>query len=245
MSIFLLILYGVFHKYEGFSFTFLREVSSLFILLVIAFLLIRLVMLFLWYFPKSVYTLENQNEKGSSELNVRLALLAMLTMVALTAFFDLEIILGAFLGGLMMAFIFRNKETFEYKLNSLGHGFFIPFFFMKLGWDFVMDGQDMLKIFKAGVQLYAIILLVHFAGSLLLVYHYRNMGFLNSFRNALAAVFLLSAPLTLLVATGKLGYTLNVITEAEYQPIIVSAMLGGLLGPIGFSLLRPMNVVKN
>ena len=236
LSIFLLILYGVFHKYTGFEFGFVREISSLFILLIIAFLMIRLIMVFLWYFPKSVYPLENDNEKDSSELNVRLALLTMLTMVALTAFFELKIILGAFLGGMMLAFIFRNKKSFEHKLNSIGHGFFIPFFFMKLGWDFIMDDQDMLKIFKAGIELYTIIFIVHFSGAMLLVYHYRHIGLLHSFRNALAAGFLLSAPLSLLVATAKLGQSLHVISQAEYQPIIVSAMLGGLLGPIGFSI---------
>ena len=237
LSIFFLILYGVSHKYDHFQIELIWDISSLFILLLIAFLLIRLVMLFLWYFPKTVYTLEDEYETDSSELSVRLALLAMLTMVALTAFFDLEIILGAFLGGMMLAFIFRNKKPFEYKLNSIGHGFFIPFFFMKLGWDFLKDAQNIDQIFTMGAQFYLLILLIRFSSSILLIYRYRAIGFIHSLRNSLAAVFLLSAPLTLLVATAELGYSLHVITKIEHQSAIVAAMLGGLLGPVGFSLL--------
>ncbi len=236
-SILFLMLYGVSHKYDYFRMELIWDISGLFILLLIAFLMIRLIMLFLWYFPKTVYTLEDEYETDSSELGVRLALLAMLTMVALTAFFDLEIILGAFLGGMMLAFIFRNKKPFEYKLNSIGYGFFIPFFFMKLGWDFIKEAEDIDQVFIMGVQFYLLILLIHLSGSTLLIYRYRNIGFINALKNSLAAVFLLSAPLTLLVATAELGYSLDVITKIEHKSAIVAAMLGGLLGPVGFSLL--------
>ncbi len=237
LSIFLLIFYGIAHKYENFRMELIWDITSLFILLGIVFLIIRLIMLFLWYFPNTVNTLKNTDKIDSSELSVRLALLAMLTMVTLTVFFNLEIILGAFLGGMMFAFIFRKKDFFEHKLNSIGHGFFIPFFFMKLGWDFMIDAHDIPKVFEAGLQFYLLIFFIHLSGSSLLLYYYKKKDFITSLRNTLAAVFLLSAPLTLLVATAKLGYGLHIISKSGYQSAILAAMLGGLVGPIGFSLL--------
>jgi len=45
-------------------------------------------------------------------------------------------ILGAFLAGALFSFVFREREQIMEKLNSIGQGFFIPFFFVVVGVSF-------------------------------------------------------------------------------------------------------------
>ena len=205
LSIFLLILFEVSHQYEAIELGLIRDISGFFILLVVAYVLIHLIMLFLWKYPKVVYALNTSFENDLSRLIVRLAFLMMLTMVALTSLFDLELILGAFIGGMMFSFIFRDKSNFIGQLESIGYGFFIPFFFMKLGWDFATDTDNLFEAFKKGIEFYVLILLIRFAGSLLFMFRFKGFGFFISLRNSISSAFLLAAPLTLLVALAKFG----------------------------------------
>ena len=236
LSIFLLILFEVSHNYETIEIGLIRDISGFFLLLIVAYILIHLIMFFLWKYPKAVYALDTNFENDISRLFIRLAFLVMLTMVALTSLFKLELILGAFIGGMMFSFIFRDKTNFAGQLESIGYGFFIPFFFMKLGWDFAMDTGDLYGAFLGGIKFYAIILAIRFIASLLVLFRYRELDVLGSLRDSLSSAFLLAAPLTLLVALAKLGLSLNVIQQMEYNMAIIAAMVGGLLAPIGFSI---------
>ncbi len=237
ISIVLLIFYEVWHKYEKqFNPEFIVDISGLIGLLVGAYVLIKLIMLFLWRFPKVVHALNEGPHHDMSELSVRLAFLVLLTMVALTSLFDLELILGAFLGGMMLSFVFRDKSLFEEKLSSIGYGFFIPFFFMKLGWDFGMQTDNFQKILIMALQFYGAIFLIRLLPSLVLIFPIRFSGFLKSLRNSISASFLWSAPLTLLIAFGKLGYDLEILDSIIYRSLILCAMLGAVLAPFGFSL---------
>ena len=238
LSIFLLILFEVSHRYETIEPGLIRDISGFFILLIVAYILIHLVMLLLWKYPKLVYKLNVSFENDLSRLMVRFAFLVMLTMVALTSLFDLELILGAFIGGMMLSFIFRDKSNFIGQLESIGYGFFIPFFFMKLGWDFATETSNLFEAFKKGIEFYALILIIRFAGSLLFIFHFKELGFFTSLRNSISSAFLLAAPLTLLVALAELGLNLKVIQQMEYNSAIIAAMIGGLLGPIGFSIIH-------
>ena len=238
LSIFLLILFEVSHQYETIEIGLVRDISGFFILLIIAYILIHLIMLFLWRYPRVVYALYADFGNDLSRLIVRLAFLVMLTMVALTSLFELELILGAFIGGMMFSFIFRDKSNFIGQLESIGYGFFIPFFFMKLGWDFATDTGNLLDAFINGIEFYGLILVIRFAGSLLFMFRFREFGFFISLRNSISSAFLLAAPLTLLVALAKLGLNLGVIQQMQYNSAIIAAMMGGLLGPIGFSVFH-------
>ncbi|MDH5720506.1 MAG: cation:proton antiporter [Spirochaetia bacterium] len=238
LSIVLLMIFELYHFHENsLSLDFALDISGIILLLIGAYVLIRLVLLFLWWFPESVELLEESGDV--SELGVRLSFLVLLTMVALSAYFNLEFIIGAFLGGMMLSFVFRDKKILEQKLSSIGYGFFIPFFFMKLGWDFNLDINNLSKVFLLAFQMYFYIFLTRFAASVILIRDYPEFSLIDKFRTALAGSFLLAAPLTILVASAQLGFKIEEIDEITYKSFILCSMIGGFLGPLGYSFFYP------
>ncbi|MDH5716674.1 MAG: cation:proton antiporter [Spirochaetia bacterium] len=235
LSITFILIFEMYHLHNHtFNILFFTDISKLLILIAAAYFLMRLILLYLWWFPSSTEAIETSADV--SELGVRMSFLILLTMVALSAYFHLEYILGAFLGGMMISFVFRDKKKLESKLSSIGYGFFIPFFFMKLGWDFGIEEANILNIIKLAVQFYIIIFLIRLTASFFILNKIKHNNILASIRTIIASAFLLAAPLTLLVAAAKVGYQIEEIDEITYKAFILCAIIGGLLGPIGFSL---------
>jgi len=159
--------------------------------------------------------------------------------VALSAYFHLEFIIGAFLGGMMLSFVFRDKKLLEDKLSSIGYGFFIPFFFMKLGWDFNIEIENIMSIVLSALEFYAFIFIIRLISSLVFLKDYSEFNLVNKIRICFAGSFLLAAPLTILVAAAQLGFKIKEIDEITYKAFILCAMIGGLLGPLGYALFYP------
>ncbi|MGN0039346.1 MAG: cation:proton antiporter [Coriobacteriales bacterium] len=75
-----------------------------------------------------------EGSQTTSQTYVRLTVLLLVSMVALSAIFDLDIVLGAFAAGFVLRSIVpEENETLELKLNGMAHGFFIPLFFIVSG----------------------------------------------------------------------------------------------------------------
>lgn len=65
---------------------------------------------------------------------VRATVLLLVTLVALSAVFNLDIVLGAFAAGFILRFIIpEGSKSLETKLDGLAYGFFIPLFFIVSG----------------------------------------------------------------------------------------------------------------
>lgn len=70
----------------------------------------------------------------NAQLTVRAVMVLLVGLVALSAIFDLDIVLGAFAAGFALRFIIPDgNERLEHKLNGIGYGFFIPLFFIVSG----------------------------------------------------------------------------------------------------------------
>ncbi len=214
----------------------IKDVSGIFALLVVAYLFLRIIIYLFWRFPRAVAIFDSDD--NVSELGVRLAFMILLMMVALSAFFKLELILGAFLGGMMLSFAFRDKHDLEKKLSSIGYGFFTPFFFIKVGWDFKLQSDYLAAIIQNSLMIYGLIYLSRLPAGLLYLLA-RGKALLTRLRLSLASSLLLASPLTLLVAIAKLGKEINLVDEIIYNSIILAAMLGAIIGPLGFALLAP------
>lgn len=179
-----------------------------------------------WWYPERFARLVAQED--TAELGVRAAFALLLASIAAAVALHVEVILGAFLAGVLVAFAFREKEAIEHKLSSFGFGFLIPIFFIHVGMTFDPGGLsfDVLigeLVFLAGVGLLARVLpmlLLVFAGL--------------SLRQALAAGLLLNAPLTLLVAIAQVGRETNLIEPHTASAIVVYALLGGVVFPTLF-----------
>jgi Kef-type K+ transport system membrane component KefB len=76
---------------------------------------------------------ERMDETG--QLPVRLTVLLLFALVILASDLGLDVILGAFAAGMIMNLILGDREmpVFESKLDAVGFGFLIPFFFITSG----------------------------------------------------------------------------------------------------------------
>ncbi|MGI6590133.1 MAG: cation:proton antiporter [Eggerthellaceae bacterium] len=70
----------------------------------------------------------------TSQTVVRAVIVLLVGLLALSAVFDLDVVLGAFAAGFILRTVFPDgNETLETKLNGIGYGFFIPLFFIVSG----------------------------------------------------------------------------------------------------------------
>ncbi|WP_165252204.1 cation:proton antiporter [Adlercreutzia sp. ZJ304] len=78
--------------------------------------------------------LMSDHAETNAQLTVRAVMILLIGLVALSAIFDLDIVLGAFAAGFALRFILpAGNNSLEHKLNGIGYGFFIPLFFIVSG----------------------------------------------------------------------------------------------------------------
>ncbi len=72
---------------------------------------------------------------NSGQLPVRLAVLLVFGLVVIAGDLGMDVILGAFAAGMIMAMVIgdRDAEVFDSKMEAVGFGFLIPFFFIVSG----------------------------------------------------------------------------------------------------------------
>ena len=77
-----------------------------------------------------------------SILPVRIALLILLGLVSLANELGMELVLGAYTAGMVIAMLVRDTraEILQNRLMSIGSGFFIPVFFITSGVEFDLPG---------------------------------------------------------------------------------------------------------
>ncbi|WP_246205416.1 cation:proton antiporter [Agromyces salentinus] len=77
----------------------------------------------------------------SGQFGVRLVVLALVSLVALSLVLDLDMLLGAFTAGVLLKVILtgapkQDVEMLETKVEGLGYGFLVPIFFITTGVEF-------------------------------------------------------------------------------------------------------------
>ncbi len=101
---------------------------------------------------KKVEAFLREGAETTQQTVVRVTVLLLVALTALSALFDLDIVLGAFAAGFILRFIIpEGSKSLETKLDGLAFGFFIPLFFIVSGAniDLTAVGQspDLLIIF--------------------------------------------------------------------------------------------------
>ena len=77
--------------------------------------------------------LVDRADSGSQTL-VRVTICLLICLVAISAVFDLDIILGAFAAGFVLRYVVpEGNRSLEQKLEAIGYGFLIPLFFVVSG----------------------------------------------------------------------------------------------------------------
>lgn len=192
--------------------------------------LLKLARLWAWWFPDRMGRLLDPQD--SVELGMRLSLALLFFFVALSELVHLEPVLGAFMGGALLSFVFKEKGGLETKISGLGYGFLIPLFFIHVGMDFdlknLLSVEQVLFTFK----LLGLALMVKVVPSLLLV-----LNRISPFES-LKLGFLLSSRLSLIVVAAALGFETGFITAVYKDSIILLAVCTCLIGPSAFKLLH-------
>jgi Kef-type K+ transport system membrane component KefB/Trk K+ transport system NAD-binding subunit len=171
---------------------------------------------------------------ATAQIRVRGAIALMVAWATLAHTLGIEVILGAFLAGVIVSVIAGPEEAvLREKLDALGFGFFIPIFFISVGSRFdinVLIGS------QGALILFPLLIVAAYAVKVLPALVYR-LAF--SWREGLASGFLLSSRLSLIIAASALAFELGVISEAVNADIVLVAMVTCTLSPILFNRLAP------
>ena len=171
---------------------------------------------------------------GTAQLPVRGSLALMLVFVALSEQLGTEVILGAFLAGVLLSLLVRDQGAdLRHKLDALGFGFFIPVFFIMVGVRFDLPS---LMARPEGLRLAGWLILGAFLIKLGAALPFR---WLVPMRQALAGGMLISSRLSLIIAAAEIGLSLGLFSEAVHTSAICVALITCAIGPLGFQLLMP------
>jgi len=169
---------------------------------------------------------------ATSQIKVRGAFALMVAFVVMAELIGAELILGAFLGGVLASLLSEAEdEKLRHKLDAIGFGFFVPLFFVYVGVRF--DLQAFLNNREAWVLL-PMLLVAAFAIKILSALVFR---FAYSWRESFSGGMLLSARLSLIIAASAIGVRLGSITESTNAAIILIAALTAMLAPLSFNTL--------
>jgi len=177
----------------------------------------------------------------TAQIRVRGAFMLLAAFVALAQGLGLEVILGAFLAGVILRLVDRDRmmthPQFRQKLEAVGFGVFIPIFFVTTGLQF-----DLAALFASTST---IALVPIFLVALLLVRGVPAIFYrpLVGSRRFVVAGLLQSISLPFIVAASQIGMELGLLTRATGVALITTGLLSVILFPItALTLLRRREV---
>ncbi len=169
---------------------------------------------------------------ATSQIQVRGAFALMVAWIVLAEALGVEVILGAFLAGAIVSLIAGHDESpLREKLDAIGYGFFIPIFFISVGIRFNLKA---LLASPEALLLVPLLLVLAFLVKLIPALLYRTRF---SWRETLAAGFLLSARLSLIIAAAAIAVDVGAISEAVNAAIVLIAIVTCTLSPMLFNRL--------
>ena len=173
----------------------------------------------------------------TAQIRVRGAFVLLVAFVALAQRLGLEVILGAFLAGVILRVVDQDRRMthpqFRQKLEAIGFGVFIPIFFVVTGIQF-----DLSALFASAST---IALLPIFLVALLIVHGVSAILYrpLVGNRRFVVAGLLQSVSLPFIVAASQIGMELGLLSRATGAALITAGLLSVVLFPImALTLLR-------
>lgn len=171
---------------------------------------------------------------ATSQIRVRGSIAFMVAWVALSRLLGTEVILGAFMAGVIVSVLAGSDESsLREKLDAMGFGFFIPIFFISVGTRF--DFHALIQS-PGALMLLPLLVLTAYAVKLIPALLFR-LAF--SWRESFAAGLLLSSRLSLIIAASALALDLGVIGADINAIIIVLAAVTCMLSPVLFNRVSP------
>jgi Kef-type K+ transport system membrane component KefB/Trk K+ transport system NAD-binding subunit len=183
----------------------------------------------------SLRRLFDELSHATAQIHVRGAVALMVAFIVLSEWLGLEVILGAFLAGVLISLLSRQDRTqfLRLKMDAIGFGFFIPIFFIMVGVRFDFPS---LAGSPTALALLPILLVVAYAIKFAAALPYR---FLFSWRETWAAGSLLSARLSLIIAAAAIALELGILDEAGNSAVILVALVTCTVSPLLFNRILP------
>jgi Kef-type K+ transport system membrane component KefB len=176
---------------------------------------------------------------ATAQIKVRAAFSTLLIFVVLAERLGIEIIIGAFLAGAIVALL-RTPEDRELsrQFEAIGFGFFIPIFFIMIGVDFNLPAL----LSSTGALLSVPLLLI--AAFAVKVIPALVLRLNHTWREALAAGILMCPRLSLIIAAAAIGEKLGVIDQSVNAAIVLVAIVTVTASPLGFLRVYPAPRLK-
>ncbi len=189
------------------------------------------------FFKKLSYQLS----QAASQIRVRGAIFIIMVFVVSSQYIGKEVVLlGAFLSGLALStLLHRERSLMLIKLDGIGFGFFIPFFFVMVGVNFDPAALGEFDRSLTGFLIFMLISL--YAIKVIPAILWRR---LFGAKKAIAGGFLLSSRLSLIIAASAIGLDLGVITEGINAVVIIMAVVTCFVSPIIFNWLTPVTMTE-
>lgn len=165
----------------------------------------------------------------TAEIRIRAAFALLAVFVVLAEELGLEAILGAFFAGAIIRLVDRDRTMthpeFRHKLEAVGYGVFVPFFFVATG-----VSLDLEALFASGETIARVPI---FLGALLVARGLPALVYrpLATPTQAAAAGLLQATSLSFLVVAGQIGVQLDLLRPATYAALVAAGLLSVVLFP--------------
>lgn len=170
----------------------------------------------------------------SSKTRLHASMALLLAFVILAGLLGSEMILGAFLAGVVLSLLSGPHQTqLKGDLDAIGFGFFIPIFFLMIGVQFDLPAL----VRSRRTWILAPLLLV--AAYLIKVLPALVLKLRFTWKETFAGGFLLSSRLSLIIAASGIGLRLGAIDESTNAAFILIAAVTATLSPVLFNGLTP------
>ena len=222
VSLVALTVFILYHHF-GISLEFAAHLGRLAAFLLGTYIIYRLFRLLVWWFPWLVRPFLKSSDPMES--SIRANFVNLFIFVGLAALLEMELIVGAFLGGMAFALIFKKREEIQYKISGIAYGFLIPVFFIEVGLRFDIKDFLSIQVLVMAVVISVIIFFVRALASLVLL-----LSPLNLIEIVLVPVST-AFPLTLLAAIATFGLEHKILTENQAAAILLAAILTAVIYP--------------
>lgn len=216
----------------GFTFELYKSLMFFVGFLLLISLVFACVRVIFWWFPSlRLVFIPRQIQMNE---DIRFAMMLFFVFIAIVLYLKIDVILGAFFAGLVLANFFQYDQNLPKKLHDVGFGFFIPLFFVYVG--STLDVQIILEnayLFHHALQLMGIMFCLHFCAHLL-----ANRRFFGDLLTLILSAFSSCVPLTFLVATATLGKSIGALQEIEYYTFVIAAVSEGVFFVLVIKILN-------
>jgi Kef-type K+ transport system membrane component KefB len=228
MAILVLMGTDIHHRY-GLTLRAMGESVKFLLLTVIAALFLRFLYVIAWWNPQKVEKVMESEDPVEEGIRAVLFIIVAGALIAYVS--GLEPLLGSFMAGLVFSYVFRSKGRFEDKINAVGFGFFIPFFFIGVGADLdislLMSSDNIfLSLALSGFV---------FLGKASPIVLTRFLKITKT--EAIGMALLLSAPLSMMVVAATIGLKTELITEPMKDLLVLTAIISSIAFPSIFRMI--------